>query len=252
MILYFSGTGNSRYAAEFLAQALGDQAEDVGLWIKERRKGEFRADRPWVVVAPTYGWQLPHVLMEFLQTAEFSGSQMVYFVMTCGGDIGNAAQSIQSLCRRKGLAYQGVLEVIMPENYIAMFGVPEAEEAVKIVEKANPDIEAAIASIKVGQEFPAPRNNMYDHIMSELVNPIFYQLIVKADSFYASEICIGCGQCVLKCPLNNVQLRNGKPVWGKKCTHCMACICYCPTKAIEYGKKSRGKPRYCFEKLELK
>lgn len=109
MILYFSGTGNSRYAAEFLAQALGDQAEDVGLWIKERRKGEFRADRPWVVVAPTYGWQLPHVLMEFLQTAEFSGSQMVYFVMTCGGDIGNAAQSIQSLCRRKGLAYQGVL-----------------------------------------------------------------------------------------------------------------------------------------------
>lgn len=112
MILYFSGTGNSRYAAEFLAQALGDQAEDVGLWIKERRKGEFRADRPWVVVAPTYGWQLPHVLMEFLQTAEFSGSQMVYFVMTCGGDIGNAAQSIQSLCRRKGLAYQGVLEVI--------------------------------------------------------------------------------------------------------------------------------------------
>ena len=30
MILYFSGTGNSRYAAEFLAQALGDQAEDVG------------------------------------------------------------------------------------------------------------------------------------------------------------------------------------------------------------------------------
>ena len=54
MILYFSGTGNSRYAAEFLAQALGDQAEDVGLWIKERRKGEFRADRPWVVVAPTY------------------------------------------------------------------------------------------------------------------------------------------------------------------------------------------------------
>ena len=140
----------------------------------------------------------------------------------------------------------------MPENYIAMFGVPEAEEAVKIVEKANPDIEAAIASIKAGQEFSAPRNNMYDHIMSELVNPIFYQLIVKADSFYASEICIGCGQCVLKCPLNNVQLRNGKPVWGKKCTHCMACICYCPTKAIEYGKKSRGKPRYCFEKLELK
>ena len=29
----------------------------------------------------------------------------------------------------------------------------------------------------------------------------------------------------------------------------MACISYCPTKAIEYGKKSVGKPRYTFESL---
>ena len=33
---------------------------------------------------------------------------------------------------------------------------------------------------------------------------------------------------------------------------CMACICYCPKEAIEYGKKSRGKPRYHFEALEKK
>ena len=32
----------------------------------------------------------------------------------------------------------------------------------------------------------------------------------------------------------------------------MACICYCPKEAIEYGKKSRGKPRYHFEALEKK
>ena len=31
-----------------------------------------------------------------------------------------------------------------------------------------------------------------------------------------------------------------------------ACICYCPKEAIEYGKKSRGKPRYHFEALERK
>ena len=37
-------------------------------------------------------------------------------------------------------------------------------------------------------------------------------------------------------------------VWGSDCTHCMACICDCPAEAIEYGKKSVGKPRYTFEK----
>lgn len=50
--------------------------------------------------------------------------------------------------------------------------------------------------------------------------------------------------------MNNIRLENGKPVWGKECTHCMACICYCPAEAIEYGKKSFGKPRYQFEKIK--
>lgn len=51
------------------------------------------------------------------------------------------------------------------------------------------------------------------------------------------------------CPLNNITLQNARPVWGSNCTQCMACICYCPTRAIEYGKKSAGKPRYHFEEL---
>ena len=80
--------------------------------------------------------------------------------------------------------------------------------------------------------------------MSGPVNPIFYKCFVKADAFTANDKCIGCGKCAKMCPLNNIELKNSKPVWGKNCTHCMACICLCPTEAIEYGKKSVGKPRY--------
>ena len=85
--------------------------------------------------------------------------------------------------------------------------------------------------------------------MSGPVNPIFYKCFVKADAFTVSEACIGCGQCVKRCPMNNVAIKDGKPVWGRNCTHCMACICYCPVSAIEYGKKSVGQPRYHFEAL---
>ena len=69
---------------------------------------------------------------------------------------------------------------------------------------------------------------------------------------YDLNACIGCGKCVELCPLNNIRLENGKPVWGKNCTHCMACICYCPKEAIEYGEKSKGKPRYHVEAPEKK
>ena len=46
------------------------------------------------------------------------------------------------------------------------------------------------------------------------------------------------------CALNNIRLEKGKPVWGKDFTHCMACICDSTKEASEYGKKSKGKPRY--------
>lgn len=62
--------------------------------------------------------------------------------------------------------------------------------------------------------------------------------------FAVSDECVSCGKCASVCPLNNIVLTDGKPVWGADCTHCMACINSCAKKAIEYGKASVGKPRY--------
>ena len=62
--------------------------------------------------------------------------------------------------------------------------------------------------------------------------------------FRSTSACVGCGKCAAVCVENNIRLRDGRPVWGDRCTHCMACICGCPAGAIEYGRASRGKPRY--------
>ena len=116
--------------------------------------------------------------------------------------------------------------------------------------KEDPQVlDESIAAIQSDRHFASPRSNLYDRFMSSAVNPLFYPLFVKANAFTVSSACIGCGQCVRRCPANNITLHDGKPVWGKDCTHCMACICYCPAEAIEYGKKSLGKPRYHFEAL---
>ncbi len=251
MIFCFSGTGNSRYIARRFGEALQDTVIDLNAKIKAQNNSSIQTGPDVIIVVPTYAWRIPRVVSEWLTKTELTSAERIWFVMDCGSEIGNAAKYNRQLAAQLSLTYMGTAQVVMPENYIAMFGAPEADEAVKIVEKANPDIEAAIARVKERQEFPAPRNNLHDRIMSNLVNPIFYHLIVNADSFYASEACVGCGQCALKCPMNNIQIQNGKPVWGKKCTHCMACICYCPMKAIEYGRKSVGKPRYHFKEVSL-
>ena len=244
MIVYFSGTGNSRFAARKLAERLQDEWLDAGIAIKNREKGSLSSEKPWVFVVPTYAWQMPRVFADYLRKTGFSGSRDAYFVLTCGGEIGNAGAYAETLCREMGLRYRGILEVVMPENYIAMFDAPEEAEACRIVEQALPVIEEGAAYIQRNEPFPPYRTCMLDRLKSGVVHASFYKLFVKANAFSVGDSCTGCGTCAESCPLNNISLTDGKPVWGKNCTHCMACICGCPAEAIEYGTISRGKPRY--------
>ena len=138
MIVYYTGTGNSRYVAQRFAAALGDDLITANEYIKNDTPADLHADRPWVFVSPTYGWQIPHIFAAFLRRGRFTGSRKAYFVMTCGSEIGNAGSRIAALCADIGLDYQGVLQVVMPENYVAMFYVPGAEESAQIIAAAQP------------------------------------------------------------------------------------------------------------------
>ena len=249
MILYFSGTGNSKYVAQRIADALDEPLCSLNDRIKSGDTAPVETGGRLIIVTPTYAWRIPRIVREWLLNTTLTGAKQAWFVMTCGGEIGNAGKYNHALCQEKGLTCMGTAQLLMPENYIAMFGAPQASEARQIVSKAEPDIDRAIAAIAAGEQFPPTRNNLYDRFMSGPVNPIFYSFFVKAKAFTTSDACVGCGQCAERCPMNNITLQNGRPVWGGSCTHCMACICYCPVEAIEYGKKSLGKPRYHYEAL---
>ena len=249
MILYFSGTGNSNYVAKRIADALGDALVNLNDRIKASDTSSVETGERVIIVTPTYAWRIPRVVHDWLRKTELRGAKQAWFVMTCGSEIGNADKYNCDLCVEKGLVCMGTAQIVMPENYIAMFSAPQADEARQIVAKAEPSIDRAIAAIQRNQPFAPTRNNLYDRFMSGPVNPIFYKCFVKANAFTASSACIGCSQCAKLCPMNNVTLKDGKPVWGRNCTHCMACICYCPVSAIEYGNKSVGQPRYHFEAL---
>ena len=249
MILFFSGTGNSNYVAKRIADALGDEILNLNDRIKSGDTLPVETGERVIIVTPTYAWRIPRIVRDWLLKTELRGARLAWFVMTCGSEIGNADRYNRDLCTEKGLACMGTAQIVMPENYIAMFSAPQADEARQIVAKAEPSIDRAIAAIQRNQPFAPTRNNLYDRFMSGPVNLIFYKFFVNADAFTVSDACISCGQCAKRCPMNNVTLKDGKPVWGKACTHCMACICYCPVSAIEYGNKSVGQPRYHFEAL---
>ena len=193
MVLYFTGTGNSRYIAKRIAEALGDELLSMNDRIKAGDISPVTSDERLVIVTPTYAWRIPRIVRDWLAETDFPCGAQTWFVMTCGSEIGNAAKYNCALCREKQLTYMGTAQIIMPENYIAMFNAPQAEEAQQIVAKAEPDIDRVISTIAANQAFPPPRNNLYDRFMSGPVNPIFYSFFVKANAFTASDACTSCG-----------------------------------------------------------
>ncbi len=244
MVIYFSGTGNSTFCAEKTAFSLQDELVNVGEYIKKNKEGSFASQKPWVFVCPTYAWRIPHIFADFIRKSTFSGAKDAYFIMTCGDDTGSAGTYNRQLCEDMHLNYMGTLSVVMPENYIAMFDVPDEEESEKIVAQALPVLEKGNSTIAEGKILPDKKVGVGDRLKSGIVNTAFYALFVKSKAFYADDRCVACGKCEQVCPTNCVKLEKGKPVWGEGCTHCMACICRCPAEAIEYGKKSVGKKRY--------
>lgn len=244
MICYFSATGNSRYVAERLAKALDDELFSLNDAIKQHKPGDWNSDKPYVIVCPIYAWRIPRVVEEYLRTARLRGSRDVYFVVTCGQDAGAAASYVALLCQEKGLAFRGLTPIVMPDNYLVMFPVPDQSEIDQKVQAAGPQIDAAAARIRDRQALDAVPAGASGRLKSGPVNQMFYRFFVSSKGFYATDACTGCGKCQTLCPTNAIRMQNGRPVWGSGCTHCMACINRCPVRAIEYKKGTRKKGRY--------
>ena len=74
MILYFSGTGNTRWVARQIADAIGEEL----LYIPDLiRKGQYEYE--WYVgerigfCFPTHGWQPPGIVREFIRKLRMRG-----------------------------------------------------------------------------------------------------------------------------------------------------------------------------------
>lgn len=244
MIFYFSGTGNSQLAAKQIAAATGDEIFSINQSLKAGAVETLHSEKPFVFVVPTYAWRIPRVVDQWILKTTFSGSQDAYFVLTCGDSCGNAAAYVGPLCEEKGFRFRGLAPVIMPENYLAMFPTPEKAEGQAILERVKPQIDTLAAQIRDGKPFSQAKVSLLGRLKSGPVNPLFYRFTVGDRGFTASSACTACGLCARRCPLNNITLEGKQPQWHGNCTHCMACIGGCPTEAIEYKSKSKGRPRY--------
>lgn len=178
MILYFSGTGNSRHVAATIAKRTADQIISINQRLKELDYGAVHSTRPFGFVGPVYGGRFPRVMEDYIRKTTFSGSNDVYFIATCAATPWATERYVKKLCQDKAFTLLGFNAVLMPQGYIAGGGTqPEAVNQ-EILQAAQPKIEEISKTIQAGQ--PLPQEKPGQAVMSTLINPIMYATMIKA------------------------------------------------------------------------
>ena len=254
MIFYFTGTGNTRWAAQLLAEATGDEL----LYIPDELDNtnlhyELKDDERLGFCFPTHGWQPPHIVREFIRRSTFivQHSTYIYALTTCGDNMGYAMRIFEKELRQKGLHTDARFAIVMPESNVCFSFLHLDTD-----EKARQKVDAASQRMTQICQMITERQRDVEELVKGAI-PFTYTYIIGGyynkhlitdKKFWVDEqACIQCGLCQKLCPVDDI--KGTPPVWlhNERCTNCLACYHHCPAHAIHWGNMKRG--QYLLNKL---
>lgn len=274
MIFYFTGTGNSLYAASRIAEEQGDRVFSIAKLMdlkKDVYHYELENDELLGFVFPVFAWAPPKIVLDFIERLEISskpesgdrteidgkvpegeGKPYVFSLCTCGDEEGRTSQVLGKALAKRGLDLDGAFSLRMPNNYIVGFDVDSKEtEAgkLKAAELLLSEIGKSIGRRQRGIALTLP--GKFPGLKTALINPMFNRFALSTKSFHVDDTCTRCRICERICPVHTITITGDeKPVWGKDCTQCLGCINRCPVRAIQMGKGTDRKGRYCHPDLD--
>lgn len=224
MLFYFTGTGNSLYAAK------GIEPNPISIpQAIHQEVLEFTADAIGIV-CPVYGHEVPQMVREILQKANFH-TDYFYMVLTYGNRHGGAAELAQKLCQACGIQPAYINVLLMVDNWLPSFDMDEQRKLDKGVEAHLRQIAADIAARK---RWIAPVTDADRAAHQEFLNrmaqqpPDAWQHLIRV-----TDRCIGCGICQQVCPSGSIRVVDRKVVHiPGSCQTCLSCVHNCPEKAI--------------------
>lgn len=249
MIFYFSGTGNSLYVAKKIAslqnETLISISEEV-LIEKEAYEYELKPNEKVIFVFPIYAWAPPSIVDDFIRKLKLNHyhNHYVTAIATCGENVGNVMKRLSNQLKKKQITLHSGFSVVMPNNYVIYGSASTKEESMKIIEEAEPILQQINQLItKETTDTFVVEKGTFPTLLTNVIHPMFLKFAIHPNRFHVNENCTGCGICEKVCNTKCIKI-DKVPTWRGKCTQCLACLNYCPTNAIHYGKTTIGKEQY--------
>ncbi len=231
MIFYFSGTGNSLYTAEKIADKISKSSG------KKHDLCNIACTKPWLfeddvigIVCPVYCGGIPKIVEDFIYMSLFK-AEYLFVVLTCGGSSMGALNHVSKLMLETKTKIDFLVDIEMSDNSVFMH--TKTAEHIQNLDNCLPKIDKIAKQISEHTECHVkPRSNTIPNkIMWFFFNNFYGAKRKKVDK----KSCIGCEICKNVCPMQNIKMYENKAVIMNQCQDCFACIHACPEHAIKFG-----------------
>ena len=239
--IYFSGTGNSKYALEVFLKELD---KDFALFaIEDENLIEQINNHDEIVFSyPVQYSDVPKILRDFIHNnSKLWQGKRIFVIATMAMFSGDGAGVLGRLLKKYGAQITGGLHLIMPDSIADEKVLKRSyEKNWQLVTKAKAKIVKAVADIKAGR-YPKEGLGTFSRLAGFITQRLWFGYRTKA---YSNKLkidtdkCIGCSKCVKLCPTENISMEGKKTKAGDRCTVCYRCVNACPVQAITLlGKK---------------
>ena len=287
MIFYFSGTGNTKWAASKLAAATREDLISIAPYMRADDSSHNLAE-PFILkenerlgfVFPVHGWRVPKLVREFIckmkiqrEPSDATGGNkakaddcqknrpFAYCVCTAGDSIGLTIENLNEVISlNPSLQALGITEVsssyslIMPESYIGLPFMDVDPKEREIRKKENAAQELAVVCEEIFDRKEGINRLVKGPIpwfFTKVVGGFFENVLITDKRFHVEkDRCVKCGICANVCPVGDIKGGHGEyPVWlhHKDCLTCFTCYHHCPHHAIEFGNQTQKKGQYYFK-----
>jgi len=248
IIFYFSGTGNSEKIALWfseIANKEGISCQVINIVdVTDNILKEITPDTIIGIISPIHGFNYPKITLDFIRKYP-KGNNLIVLMNTRGsvkiggfitpGLTGVAFMLSSLILRKKGYKIIGQIPFDMPSNWISIHPALKKKSVNFIFEKNYFRVEKHFKKLYPNKNNFASREDIIQDVLISPVSFAYYIIgrFFLAKSYYASNKCINCNQCIKQCPVKAIKKVNKRPFWTTKCESCMKCMNTCPVDAIE-------------------
>lgn len=244
-LYYFTGTGNSLWAARELARHIPDTTLVPMARLMHDGKEITAPEGRIGFIFPVYIGGPPLLVAEFAKIIDLTAADEIFGLVTMAMAGDGAWKRLKKILKKRSYPMNAAYSVKLPTNYMVLGEVlPENQEA-DVISAAQSDIERIAGKITRGENRFEKGPFLINFFNSALYPFLKGQLRSQGGRFRVDEKCNNCGTCELVCPVHNITVVGiNPPEWGNACESCFACINYCPRSAIQSGKKTAARGRY--------